>query len=61
MFAVVATFLLTWVFISTVGYLLSDTLFKECMSHMATIMIMFIIGWIPCVIVGIDLSERLGL
>lgn len=61
MLAVIATFLLTWCSIALFGYLLSDTSFKECMSHMATVMCMLMFGWVPCVVVGHDLSEKWGL
>lgn len=59
MLAVIATLLITWCSLATLGTLLSDTSFKECMTHGATIMSMIVFGWIPSVIVGIDLEERL--
>ena len=59
MLAVVATFFITWSAIAFFGYLLSDISFKECMQHMATIMCMMMVGWIPSCIVGMDLEERL--
>lgn len=59
MLAVIATFLITWCLSATIGTLLSDTPFKECMTHGGTIMFMMMFGWIPSVIVGVDLDERL--
>ena len=60
MLAILATFLITWFVIGTIGYLLSDLSFRDCMTNGATIMIMFIIGWIPASIVGYDLDEHLN-
>ena len=60
MLAILATFLITWFVIGTIGYLLSDLSFRDCMTNGATIMIMFIIGWIPASIVGYDLDEYLN-
>ena len=59
MVAVIATFLITWTVVGLIGYLLSDITYKECMANGGTLMFMFIFGWIPCVIVGADLNERL--
>lgn len=60
MLAVIATFILTWMFISTIGYLLSqDVTFREVATHGGTLMAMLIFGWIPAVITGSDLNERL--
>lgn len=60
MLAVIATFLSTWCVLGLIGYLLSDLSFRDCMTNGATIMIMFIIGWIPASIVGYDVSEHLN-
>ena len=55
----VITFLLTWLLLATLAYLLSSvTDFKTCVTNGGTMMFMFIIGWIPAVIVGCDLHER---
>jgi lysozyme family protein len=60
MLAILATFLITWFVIGTIGYLLSDLSFRDCMTNGATIMIMFIIGWIPSAIIAYDLDEYLN-
>ena len=60
MLAVIATFLITWCVMGLIGYLLSDLSFRDCMTHGATIIIMFIIGWIPASIVGYDVNEQLN-
>jgi hypothetical protein len=60
MLAVIATILITWCVLGLIGYLLSDLSFRDCMTNGATIMIMFIIGWIPASIVGYDVNEHLN-
>ena len=60
MLAVIATFILTWMLISLLGYFFSDCTFKQCATASPTIMIMFIIGWIPSVFVGADLNDHLN-
>lgn len=59
MLAVMATFLSTWCVLGLIGWCISDLLFTDCLTHNVTIMIMFIIGWIPAVIVGADLDEHI--
>lgn len=59
MLAVIATFLITWIVMGLIGWCLSDLSFKECMSDDATIMLMFIIGWMPCLFVASDLNDYL--
>lgn len=57
MVAVLATLLLTWCVMGTIGYLLSDLSYKECMTHGATLMLMLVFGWVPAVVVGADLDK----
>jgi hypothetical protein len=61
MLAIIATFLLTWLFVAGIGYCItgSDVTFKECFSYPGTILGMFIVGWVPSAIVGADLSDKL--
>ena len=59
MVAVIAAFLITWTVIGLIGYLLSDGTYKECMTKEGTLIFMLIFGWIPSVILGIDLRDRL--
>ena len=59
MLAVIATFLTTWCVMGLIGYLLSDLSYKECMVDSVTLFLMFIIGWIPAIIVGSDLDKQL--
>ena len=60
MLAVIATFLITWCVLGSIGYLLSDLQFKECLICAPTILIMFIVGWIPAIIVGNDVDKHLN-
>jgi len=59
MLALVATFMLTWMLISSIGYFLSDYTFRECATACPTIMFTLVVGWIPCIFVGDDLSKIL--
>jgi hypothetical protein len=59
MLAIIATLLSTWTVISLIGYVLSDIPLKECYTNMGTILVMLIFGWIPSVIIGCDLEEKL--
>jgi hypothetical protein len=60
MLAVIATFLSTWCVMGTIGWLLSDLSFRDCLTHGATLMLLMIIGWIPAVIVGNDVNDHLS-
>ena len=60
MLAVIATFLITWCVMGTIGWCLSDLSFKECMSNGGTLMLMLIFGWIPAFFVGFDYSDHLN-
>jgi len=60
MLAVIATFLSTWCVMGMIGYLLSDLSYKACMTDCATIMLMLVFGWIPSLIVGYDMDNKLS-
>jgi hypothetical protein len=59
MLAVIATLIATWTTFSLIGYILSDLSFRDCYTHGGTLLCMMVFGWIPAVIVGIDLDEQL--
>lgn len=60
MLAVLAVFIVTWMIIGLIGFLLSDGFsYKQYMTHMGTIFTMLYVGWIPAVIVGNDLDNKL--
>lgn len=56
--AFIATFLITWCVIGLIGYLLSDNTYRECVTHTGIICIMFLVGWIPAVIVCADVGKK---
>lgn len=61
MLACVATFILTWMTISIIGYLITDGIaFKAVATNGGVIMIMFVFGWIPPFAVGSDLDEQIS-
>ena len=60
MLAIIATFITTWTLISLIGYSLSDLSLRDCLTNVGTILIMFIFGWIPSVIVACDLDKQLN-
>jgi len=59
MLAIIATILITWCVIGTIGYLLSDLSYKECMTNGGTLFFFITFGWIPAIIVGADLDKSL--
>ena len=59
MLAVIAMLFSTWTSLSLLGYLLSDLSFRDCYTNSATLFAMVIFGWIPALIVGIDLDKQL--
>ena len=60
MLAIIATILITWTFMSLIGYILSDLSLRDCYTNVGTIICMTIFGWIPSVIVGCDLEDKLN-
>ena len=60
MLAVIASLLLTWMSFGLIGYLLSDATYRECMTHGAMLFFMIGFGWIPSVIIGYDLNDKLN-
>ena len=60
MLAFVATMLITWLFLGFIFYLCDGTLsFREACTHGGVALLMLTFGWIPSMIVCIDLDERL--
>lgn len=59
MLAFIATFLITWCVIGSIGWMLSDLSYRECMTHSFTFFVMLLIGWIPASIVVYDLDKIL--
>lgn len=60
MLAVLATFILTWMAVTFIGFMCSTNVtFKEVATHSGTIMFMLIFGWVPSIIVGMDVDQYL--
>jgi hypothetical protein len=61
MLAALATVILTWMFVTFIFFMLSDpgVTFKYVARHEGMAMFMLIFGWIPSIIVGADINERL--
>lgn len=58
MLVILVTLLTTWLSISLLGWAFSDTTsFKACATHGGTLMVMIIFGWIPSVVVAVDMDE----
>ena len=60
MLAMIATLLITWCVIGSIGWMLSDLSYKDCMTHGGTLSLMLVFGWIPCIIIGSDLDEHIN-
>jgi hypothetical protein len=57
MLAVIATALTTWLTFGTISYLLNDISFKQTLISDAVLISCIIIGWLPSVIVWLDLTD----
>lgn len=61
MLAFLGTLMLTWMTLSLLFFLCSgDMSFREASTHGGVAMIMLVFGWIPSMVVSIDLEERLA-
>jgi hypothetical protein len=57
MLAVVAAFIASHLFLTTITYLLSELSFKESAADPVTFLLSLMIGWVPSVIVYSDLEK----
>lgn len=62
MLACIATLIITWMTVSFVFYMISDTgiTFREVAGHGAMGMFLLMFGWIPSIIVAYDLEKKLS-
>ena len=60
MLAFIATIFITWCVIGSIGWMLSDLSYKDCMRYPAMPYIMLMFGWIPAIIIGNDLNDKLN-
>jgi hypothetical protein len=56
MLAVVITLIITYITLGLFHFLLSTCTFRESLISRPVVMVMFVIGWIPAVIVGHDVA-----
>ena len=59
MVACIATFLLTWTCMGLIGSYLCECTIREAIASQGSMMLMFIFGWIPTTIVGIDVRNKI--
>jgi len=60
MLAVLATLLITWLAMGTLVWLLSNISFKSSLTNSGTLFLMLFIGWIPALVLGYDLDNKLN-
>lgn len=53
------TFVITCMCVGLVGYVFTDSSYRECIANGGTMMFMLVFGWIPSFIVGYDYNEYL--
>lgn len=59
--AALITFILTWLIIGFIAYMVTDDYtYKYILISPGMLAFMFILGWLPALIVGIDLYEELS-
>lgn len=59
MLAFIAILIVTYLFIAIAIFMLSDMTFKQSASSVLIIVLMVIIGWVPAMVVTVDLDEKL--
>lgn len=57
MLAAILTFLLTWLLIGVICWILLDIPLKDCLACPEMFFFMLILGWIPSLIVVLDLID----
>ena len=61
MLAILATIIITWLSLSSLVYFCSETdTFRQCTTSGGVLMIMLLFGWIPSIIVAMDLDQKLS-
>lgn len=59
MVAVIFTFIATWLLLAFIVWCVTPFTFQWLLTNMVTLIIMFIVGWIPAIIVGLDYNQYL--
>ena len=53
--------IITWMTLALAAYLLTDIpTYKQCMTHGGVLILMLLVGWIPAIIVSIDVEQDLN-
>ena len=53
--------IITWMTLALGAYLLTDIpTYKQCMTHGGVLILMLLVGWIPAIIVSIDVEQDLN-
>lgn len=61
MLAVIGTALLTWLFLGLITYICSgDLSYRQSIGHGGVGLLMLIFGWVPSLVVAIDLDSKLS-
>jgi hypothetical protein len=59
MLAVIGTFIGTWMFLTTIGWLLSENeSFRQVATSGGILLVLCIFGWIPSLVVAMDLDQK---
>lgn len=60
MLSFLGTIIITWMMLGLAAYLLTDIpTYKQCMTSNGVLMLMLLFGWIPSIIVSIDMEEKI--
>lgn len=60
MLAFLGTLMLTWMALSLITYLCCEDLsFRQASTHGGVALLMLLFGWIPSIVVSMDLDEKL--
>lgn len=60
MLAFICTVLCTWTLLSIIAWMLTDLTFKQSFTSGGVLACMLMFGWLPAMIVSIDLEDKLN-
>lgn len=60
MLSFMITYLLTWLVLGGIGWALSDMTYKQILTDQPLVVFMVVLGWLPAVVVGFDVDEKLS-
>lgn len=59
MLGFICTLLCTWTLFTIIAWIITDLTFKQSFTSGVVLTCMLMFGWIPSIIVGIDIEEKL--